>query len=78
MKLTKPDIQLFKSLKDSETGTLLLDYLDRLVTDISDIRRIKDEDVATMRRVVDVLDFELISRIKLVNKKQSNEFNEYE
>lgn len=70
MKLTDKDVQMFKTLNQSDLGTALVDYLNRLTTDMCDVRTMKDEDVVSVRVAARYIDENIINKIKIVTQSK--------
>ena len=79
MKLTEADKQLFTSLNKVETGKALLDYLDRLQLSLCDSRNWGENDTKeVMNASADIIQREIVDKIKLRHTPTRSEQNEYE
>jgi hypothetical protein len=77
MKITEQDINNFKHLKDSETQKWLVDYFERFVNDIYDVRNIGVADVEARKEFAGLVNTEIISRLKLASKNETKNLNEF-
>lgn len=70
---------MFKALSGSDLGKQLLDYLDRMMSNVCDSRNWGEHDTKeSTKRVAKVIEDGLINKIKLQNKDKSVSTNEYE
>lgn len=76
MKLTEKDIRLFKALHESETGTLLLDYLGRLQSELGDLSMITPENLQARRGAAELIK-DLMTRIKVSEPDKPNDPNQF-
>jgi len=77
MNLTERDSEMFKSLHGSGTGKQLVDYIDRLISELSSLETLNEENFKSRREAVSIIKKELKARIELVNDPKSTNNNQY-
>lgn len=70
MKLTDRDTELFKALHESNLGTLLIDYAERLVAHVCDARN-NDYADEVRKATADLLENYLIKKIQLTEQRSA-------
>lgn len=79
MRLTDRDKQLFKTLRDSETGNALINYLERLIQEFGNIKNIPNKTEQGMNARIEaivLLEDEVITKIKFpeTSPAQTNQY----
>lgn len=77
MKLTEKEIELFKSLNQSETGNVLLLYLEKIKQEIGNIKDITSSNLEAKKEAIQAIDEFLIDKIKLANEDKEINNNPY-
>lgn len=78
MELKQEDILLFRGLKDSKTGQDLIDYLNRLLAHLCDIRQLDDtSDLALKGRkdAARIIENDIIKQIRMVDAPKKAQTN---
>lgn len=69
------DIEMFQSLNASPTGKFLIDYLERVLAEVCDVRQYGEMDNKTRLMIEKIIREKIINRIKVVEKhKSKNKF----
>ena len=68
---------LFKNLHDTETGKLLIGYVEFLCDEICDVRNYPDLNPDERRVFAGILKEKIIEKITLVNEERSKDLNMY-
>lgn len=74
MKITDQQVEMFKSLQNTEVGRLLAEFLDSFCDAICDIRNMEDltDDARKARlAMTKLIEDEIIIRLRLSNKKET-------
>lgn len=77
MTLTEKDVQLFRALNQSETGRQLLDYLDRLLAHLADVRYMKAEEMLVRKDAISLLEQHVVEHVRLSGVKKETELNQF-
>ena len=78
MELNPKEVELFKSFKDSAHGVAFLDYLNRLLNYLSDIRNIPEGQTGARLDTVKAIEENIIKRITNVNEEKKTNNNQYQ
>jgi hypothetical protein len=79
MKLTEKDIAMFKGLYDTQLGSQLTDYLNRVKMYVGYVGNLKPGDsVSDVRKAIEVLDKHLIDKLTKQNKQKDVETSQFE
>lgn len=73
MRLTDADVKLFRALYETDTARFLIDYLERLTSDMCDARKMKDTDEVSVKANVlaaERIEKDIINRIKVQTKEK--------
>lgn len=77
--MTKKDIEMFKVLSDTDTGRWIVDYTERIIDELCDVRNLTDaDDLSSIRKCIKFFEEKLINKMKLQNKKKEVDINPYE
>ena len=77
MKLNEKDIKLFRDLHDTAMGNGLVDYLERQLDEICDIRNVVKGQEEVIKEVAKIIKANLIDLIKLTEKERSVTKNDF-
>ncbi len=79
MKLTKQDLELFKTLSKSDIGKSLVEYLNRLSDHICDVRSMGTNDTKeSVIRASEIIKSHIIGKITKVNDLRNNDTGQFE
>jgi hypothetical protein len=77
MKITEKDIEQFKALNGSGTQKWLVDYVERLVNEVYDVRNISVADLEARKEFAQLLKTEFIDRLNLTTKWSERNLDEF-
>jgi hypothetical protein len=78
IRLTEEEIKCFQNLSESDSGKVLLKYLARLKNEIFNPKAVTRENFDARKEAVLLIEVLIEDKLRLTNKEEKNEVNEYQ